>query len=279
MAHGHDSNANLGSSNRSIPLNLYGVFPAEAWLGDESQAQASAYTRIEAEVQRPWPGEWPLLGTGEWHWLGGASARRYHQLDRLQRWEAHLGTQWRSRRQQARADLLAQYRHVDGIGPLWQWDLNYLKALDPDWLIEIGGQWQTESGYRPSPRLHLALWHQWQGGLVWGRVSRRHRPDRAGGDTWRFQLGGQSPSWQWRRLEVNAYAQLERRQDTQAYNPPLFGDVQRRDTSLTLGGRARLPLTENLDLAIDSRWERTRANLALFERQRWMLEAQLRWQW
>ncbi|TFH86520.1 tetratricopeptide repeat protein [Billgrantia azerbaijanica] len=278
IAQGYDSNANLGSQHRTIPLDLFGEFPDEALLADDSRAQASHYTRFDLQASLPLSASFGSAGEA-WQLLGGVSAQRYHDLDTLHRWDAYLGGQWQPEPRRQQLSVLLQQQHVQGIGELWYLDADYRRLLDTHWMAELGAQWQHEPAGRRSYRLSAGLWREWRRALFWGRASWQFRPQRPAGDTWRLRLGVQSPAWSWRRLAVSGYAHFEERQDTDTYSYVFFGDVNRRETTTALGARARLPLTESLDLAIDGRWERTRASLELFENRRWTLEAAVQWHW
>ncbi|MEQ5801220.1 hypothetical protein [Halomonas sp. H10-9-1] len=281
LAQGFDSNANLGSRHRSIPLNLFGLIPDEAVLADASRAQASHFTRLAATTRLPIGElvESDHAALDDWQLLGGLGAQEYHDLDRLQRRDAYLGAAWQSPRRHERLTSLLQYQHVEGIGTAWYLDADYRWLVRNHWLLQLGGQWQQEPTGRNSLRVTGGVWREWQGMLLWGQASWQERRGRPAGDTWRWRLGGQGPTWLAGPLEATAYAHLEQRGDTENYNFAFFGNTQRRETTTTLGVHTRLPLQSRLELGMDARWERTKANLALFEADRWSLEASLRWRW
>lgn len=279
-AQGYDSNANLGSRHRTIPLNLFDMIADEAVLADASRAQSSRYSRFGLTANLPagllLPGSDQEFA--DWRLLAGMGAQRYHDLNSLHRRDAYLGVEWQ-RSQDQRLSTMLQHQDVDGIGTAWYLDADFRQLLAGDWMAQAGLQWQREPVGRQSQRLSIGLWRQWGSALMWGSASWQHKPDRPAGDTWRLRMGAQSPTWHWRALEAKGYMHLMERHDTEPYNYVFFGDQRRRETTATLGARASLPLMSALDLVVDARWEKTCASLELFDTDRWSLEAALEWHW
>ena len=277
IAQGYDSNANLGARDARIPLELWGEIPVVTELASESLAQGSHFTELEVDLERP-------LTDGsstadDWQLLAGGRLRHYHQLDALHRRDVYMGLRWRPPLGRQQWLLALQRVQASGFPAQLSLSADYRRLLKKGWLANTQLLVQEEPGLSTSQTLGLGLWHPWQGGLLWVRGSWQLRPERAAGDTWRAELGAETPGWQLGPLALSANASLERRGDTGAYSPPFFGSRRRQETSLELGARARLPLTRELDLMLQVEWQHTESDIALFENRRWQMEGRLAWRW
>jgi hypothetical protein len=279
VSHGFDSNPNLGSRHRTIALNLFDQIADEAVLADESRARPSQFSRVAFSARLPASVLLNRPYTKDWHLQGGAGAQRYHDLDTLHRRDVYLSAEWRPQRSPSRLAATWQHQSVAGMGQAEYLDVEYRRLWGKRWMTEAGLQWQDEPTGRHSYRASAGLWRAWQGALIWGSVDWQARPERAAGDTWRLRLGLQGPEWRFQALRAQVYLQAERRRDTDVYNYVFFGDKKRQETTARLGLRGRLPISQSLDMLVDTQWEQTRANLDLFENRRWSLEATLRWRW
>ncbi|MFC2992551.1 tetratricopeptide repeat protein [Halomonas tibetensis] len=274
LAHGYDSNVNLGPSRSLIDLVLWGELPFQAELDEASLPQASRYSELTGELEYP-------LGNGnrEWAAAGRVMARQYHDLDRLHRHDLQVSLRWRPSHHAARFDVSGVYQHIDSQGEQHGLQSSWRMQLGNHWLTVLGLEWERDTLGRQQHRLQSGLWREWRGWQGWLRASHQWRPERESGDTQRAEVGLGTPAWQLGRAEIQAYAQWELRRDAEPYSPAFFGDTQRRERHATLGISGRYPFGERLSLQVDARWERTQANIDLFEHRRWQLESRLNWRW
>lgn len=279
ISHGYDSNANLGSRHRTIALNLFDQISDEAVLADESRARQSRFSRVAFSARLPANTLLDHPHANAWHLQGGLGAQRYHDLDTLHRQDVYLNAEWRPEHRPTRLAATWQHQRVAGIGSTTYLDAEYRRLWGQQWMTKAGLQWQQEPGDRHSYRASVGLWRAWQGALVWGSADWQARPERPAGDTWRLRLGLQGPEWRFQALRVQAYLQAEHRRDTEEYNYVFFGSQKREDTTARLGLRGRLPISQRLDMLMDTQWEQTRSSLELFENHRASVEATLRWRW
>lgn len=279
VAQGFDSNANQGSSQRTIPLNLWGEIPLELELADASMAKPSTYVQWDASLRMPLGAITDNPVFQGWQAVAGASNRHYQQLDSLDRRVIYGGGQWQSKNGRHQISLLGIHHQVDGLDNRWSVNANYRRLINRHWLASFGLEWQQEPRRPASHKLYLGLWAEWQQAVFWGRTSWQFRPERAAGDTWRMEIGVGSPVLHLNPLSLSAYATWEIRRDTQPYSPAFFGDERRNETTTTLGGLARLPLAESLDAILDVSLERMKSDLVLFERRRFQVETRLEWSW
>lgn len=277
IVQGYDSNANLGARRARIPLDLWGEIPAEAALAPESLAQGSHYTELDVDLERPlFHGD---MAGGDWQVLAGGRLRHYHQLDALHRRDAYLGLRWQPVLGQSQWLLAMQQAQASGFPAQLSLSADYRRLIANEWLINASMMVQEESRLASSRTLGLGLWRQWQGGLFWVRGSWQQRPERRAGDTWRAELGSETPSLQLGGMLLSATARLQHRGDTSAYSPAFFGQRRRQETIFELGGRAAFSLTPALDLILQADWQRADADIALFENRRWQAEGRLAWRW
>lgn len=278
VSQGYDSNANLGAKSRTIPLSLWGEIPMRVELADESLAQASHYTAFGGQATLPLSAVVPTASP-HWQLMAGGDYRHFHQLDRLHRRDLYAGGQWQPAKRNQQLSLLALHQHVDGLPGQWSALTDYRRLLGRQWLGSLGGQWQDEP-YRPaSQTLRVGLWREWQQFLLHGQASWQFRPGRRAGDTWRLSARLDAPAWRWSSVAMNAYAEIEQREDSEPYSPQFFGDARRSELTTTLGARGQIPVSPDLTLVLDAGWEHSRSDIALFANRRWELEARLAWRW
>jgi len=275
LAGGYDSNANLGSRHDSLAVDLWGELPLRLELAEPSRAQGSAYSQVDARVRLPLSETG--AGQGRWSLLAGADLRRYHDLDTLDRRGMHLGLQWLGPQQRRQFTLLGYRQQIDGYDSRSSLEASVRQRLGDGWLAGLGTQWQQEPELPASRTLRLELWREWHRALFWWQGSRQWRPQRPAGDTWRLELGAESPPWRIHDLALSAFINGEYRRDTEAYSPQFFGQDARREITRRLGARGWLPLGAHWLAELDLSWERTDSTIALFDTTRLQAEARLEW--
>lgn len=283
VGHGFDSNANLGSRHRTISLNLFDQISDEAVLADESRARQSRFSRVALSARLPAGALFAAPAAENWQLQGGVGAQQYHDLDTLHRRDVYASAEWHPRGSPSRLAATWQRQQVEGMGQATYLDTQYRRMLGQRWMAEAGLQWQDEPTGRQSYRATAGLWREWQGALLWASADWQARPQRAAGDTWRLTLGLRAPQWHLQPFGTSTFwqpfLQAEHREDTDIYNYVFFGEQKRKEDTLRLGLRGRLPISTALDVLMDAQWEQTRSNLQLFENHRASLEATLRWRW
>jgi len=274
LTEGYDSNANLGASDRRIPLSIGGQWDDFALLDDRSLARSSFYTELAVDARL----HDEASTQAAWQLLAGGRSRRYHSLDILHREEAYLGGRWHLG-DDALAQGFLRHHQIEGVEDAWRAQAGYLAEVVPDVSLLLEGHYRQEAYRHDSYQLDLTGYYDGKASLLWLGGSWEFRPQRSAGDTWRVRVGGQYTLLESSRWTVSATAQAEYRQDTQPYSFLFFGDEVRRESAYSLELLARRPLGREFAIEVEGFWRQTDASIALFEHRRWGGSLALEWRW
>lgn len=290
---GHDSNANRGSDDKTLKVNLPGGLPIELVLAPESIKTADEFAEVGLYL------EYGKRGTGCRfddcrQWLAGAMTRRYANLDEYDQRHLYLGTRKSfAGRYQREYSLMVQnlvsskleFNRVDEqnilgfeyrqllpglprLGGVVKADLIDEKANDNpvSTMGTVGVNGSLAFGFNPDFRKSGRR-------LLWEAAgSWHHRPDYFAGDTRRLWLAVNYPLLVAEEWYFNVGVTYRWRNDEEPFSQGFFGDTVRTDKEWLLSAQAQRSLGSWL-LSSRLHYEKTGSNIPLFDvnRLQWTL--------
>jgi hypothetical protein len=262
---GYDSNVNIGSDKRDIPLHLWGEIPAQAQLGDASLSQADYYSEISLHsgLGNPqYPHRW---------WTGGMSHRIHRHASDYDQTQIWLGAQWQQPQRGRSFSLL--------LNQLWlgntHWEsgvqLDAIQVLAPQHQLQGRVSWtlQHQTALPAQKSLMLAYHGQAYGLQNRTELTYTHRPDHTAGDLMRLNLTLAQKPWPSTQVLLG----YEHRQDANAFSPQFFGSRIRTDQTYSAGLSHNLKLPRPLELSLT--YQNTHSTIPLFDTQRIQFQASL----
>ncbi len=290
---GHDSNANRGSDDDTLKVNLPGGIPIELILAPESIKTADEFAEAALYL------EYGKRGNGCRfehcrQWLAGAMTRRYTHLDEYDQRHLYLGTRKSfAGRYQREYSVMVQnlvssklefdrvdeqnilgfeYRQLlpglPRLGGVIKADLIDEKANDNpvSTMATLGVNGNLAIGlnpdFRKSGRRIL-----WEAAGSW-----HHRPDYFAGDTRRLWLAVNYPLLVGEEWYFNVGLTYRWRSDEEPFSRGFFGDTVRKDNEWLFSAQAQRSLGSWL-LSSRLHYEETGSNIPLFDvsRLQWTL--------
>lgn len=265
LAAGYDSNVNIGSDRRDIPLNLWGQVPTLARLGDASLSQADTYAEVRLHslvTSQQYPG---------WWWLGGFNHRTYASLSDFDQDQLWTGVHWLQPTQQRRLSLL--FNHLRLGGTAWEsgLQLDAMQTLSPQHLLQAGLEWSRQHQTRLPAQQTLTLAHQYQHGRLSNQIELAYtrRPQHTAGNL--MQLGATLSHRPWPGTRL--WLSYEHRQDASPFSPQFFGNIIRTDQTYGLGLSHTHPLPHPVELELH--YQHTLSTIPLFDTRRLQLQVRV----